>query len=139
MTQVTVTKTRAARKTTTKVIAKPAPKIAYVLHDYARPVAGARLAAHTAAFLTLSGMASGAPCPSATAIKVIGPTAVKYHRLNGNWESTAEGLKLTAKGVASFASRGAPDPELFAAYQDVLVNGTVNAVAKSADQIVKLA
>ena len=112
--------------------------ITHVLHDYARPVAGARLAAHTAAFLTLTGMAAGKPCPSALALKVIGPTAVKYHRLIGNWESTADGLKLTEKGAAFFAARGEPDAELFAAYQKVMTTGEADERVAKGDSIVKL-
>lgn len=112
--------------------------ITHVLHDYARPVAGNRLAAHTAAFLALSGMGQDKPCPSALALKVIGPTAVKYHRLIGNWESTKDGLKLTPKGHAFFSARGEPDAELFAAYQKVMTTGEVDERVVKGDGIVKL-
>lgn len=129
---------RAPKKADKPVETVVAATITHVLHDYARPSAGSRLAAHTAAFLKLSGMADGKACPGATALKVIGPTAVKYHRLIGNWESTKDGLKLAEKGRAFFAARGEPDLELLAAYVEVLSTGAVNEKVVKDGNVVKL-
>lgn len=104
-----------------------APKtLAFAIADYARPKAGAALFAHTAAFFALSGIADGKAYPKAKAVQVIGQTAVKYHTGNGNFEHTSEGVKLTDKGRAFFAARGAADPELFAAFSSVLSTGEIN-------------
>lgn len=107
--------------------AQEAPKaLAFAIADYARPKAGAALFAHTAAFLALSGIAEGKAYPKAKAVQVIGQTAVKYHTANGNFEHTAEGVKMTDKGRAFFAARPKADPELFAAFESVLSTGEVN-------------
>lgn len=107
--------------------APAAPKtLAYAIADYARPKAGAALFAHTAAFFALSGIADGKAYPKAKAVQVIGQTAVKYHTGNGNFEHTAEGIKMTDKGRAFFAARPAVDPELYAAFESVLSTGAVN-------------
>jgi len=116
-------------------------KITHRLTEGARPSSGTRLFAHTAAFLALSGMTRGATVPYEQATAVVGPTAVKYHRLLGNFEPTETGLKLTPQGREFFRElRTQPDPELIAAYVDVLSTGNANAkVVKHAGSIAKLA
>lgn len=118
-----------ATKASAKATAKAAPQgIKYAVSDFARPQAGRALAAHTAAFLGLSGMATGDAVPRAFASKVIGARAVQYHTGNGNFEATPDGLKLTEKGEIFFMSR-AIDPELLAAYESVMQSGAVNDLA----------
>lgn len=96
-------------------------KITHRLVEGARPGSGTRLFAHTAAFLALSGLTKGATVPHDVAVDVVGPTAVKYHRLLGNWEPTTKGLKPAPQGREYFRElRAQPDPELIAAYVDVL-------------------
>lgn len=103
-----------------------APSIKFAIADYARPKAGAALFAHTAAFLALSGINAGQAYPKSKAAQIIGQTAVKYHSANGNFEQTAEGLKLTDKGRAFFAARPAVDKELHAAFVEVMTEGKIN-------------
>lgn len=127
-----MSKTTTTAKTAAKTAAKSAPVAAapalkFTIVDYKRPQRGHALHAHTAAFLTLSGMADGKAYPRAAAVTAIGQTAVKYHCGNGNFERTADGLKLSDKGYESFIFRSAVDPELLAAYMDVLSKGTPNA------------
>jgi hypothetical protein len=134
-----------AAKPASKAKPKAAAKVAqtpvaikYAVADFARPSAGNALAAHTAAFLTLSGI-SDRPVARAQCVKVIGARAVQYHVGNGNFQPTASGLALTDKGAEFFASR-AVDPELFAAYSEVFTTGKVNDVAnvKTPSSVVKL-
>lgn len=98
----------------------------FTIVDYKRPQRGHALHAHTAAFLTLSGMADGKAYPRALAVKAIGETAVKYHCGKGNFDRTADGLMLSEQGYESFVFRSAVDPELLSAYMDVLSKGTPN-------------
>lgn len=111
-----------------KAAAQPQTGIKFAIADFARPAAGRALAAHTAAFLGLSGMGAGAAIPRALATKIIGARAVQYHTGNGNFAATAEGLKLTDKGELFFLSREI-DPELLAAYESVMQTGAVNETA----------
>jgi len=115
----------------------PAEKINFVIQDYARPVAGSRLAAFTATWLDLSGLAKGDAVKRADLVKVAGPRAIAYHTSNGNMESTPDGVKLTDKGFAAFASRTV-DPEAAKAYRAALVDGTQSdMVSKDAAAYVK--
>ena len=126
-TQATETTQETTQAPTQEPAPAAAPKtLAYAIEDYARPHAGAALFAHTAAFFALSGIAEGKAYPKSKAVQVIGQTAVKYHTKNGNFEHTAEGVKLTDKGRAFFAARPAVDPELFAAFEAVLSTGELN-------------
>jgi hypothetical protein len=118
--------------TTAKSTAKPAaaskpvaaaPSLKFVIAAYKRPQRGHALWAHTAAFLTVSGMADGKAFPRASASKVIGDTAVKYHCSNGNFERTADGLKLTEQGFEAFVLRST-DPEMLAGFTATLSQGT---------------
>lgn len=131
----TETKTRAPRATgkgkqapqkPQQAAQEVAPSIKYAIADYARPKAGAALFAHTAAFLELSGLNAGQAYPKSKAAQIIGQTAVKYHSANGNFEQTAEGVKLTDKGRAFFAARPAVDKELHAAFVEVMTEGKIN-------------
>lgn len=131
--QKTIAKTTAAKtvaKPAVKRAAKTTPKastptLAYAIVDYARPTAGNALAAHTAAFLELSGMSYGKACPKATATKVIGARAVQYHTNNGNMDATDTGLALTPKGVAFFSSRTV-DAEQLKAFTAYMATGQLN-------------
>lgn len=142
--QKTIARTAAAKKTSTAPKAKTAaktitPTLAYAIVDYARPTAGRALAAHTAAFLALSGMTAGKPVASATAGKVLGARAVQYHTTNGNIEQTDAGLILTSKGQAFFSSRTV-DAEQLKAYTTYMATGQISDTVnvKSDAQRVKL-
>lgn len=136
----------ATRKGTSKGASKPqqapaASGIKYAVQDFARPVAGSRLAAHTAAFLSASGMIGGGAFPKAQAAKIIGARAVQYHTSKGNFVQTAEGLKLTDKGVDFFVLRPVQvDQEALAAYESFFANGQPNESVgiKGESHIVKL-
>lgn len=111
----------------------PAQTLTHALIPGVRPERGSRLFAHTVAFLTLAGMPEGRAIPQATAKKVIGETAVKYHKAAGRFEDTAEGIKLTESGRAFFATRGA-SAEYVAAYMSALSGGDVpESVAKNGE------
>lgn len=94
-----------------------------------RPTSGARLFAHTAAFLTASGMFTGAARPRSEVKAVIDETAFGYHRKLGNIEETPAGTILTEQGKAFFAarekvgSRQYVSPELKAAFLAALTEG----------------
>lgn len=101
--------------------------IRFAVQDFARPRAGSLLAAHTAAFLGLSGMLDGAPIAKSVATKIIGARAVQYHTNNGNFEHTAQGLTLTDKGAEFFVTRNlTADPEALAAYEAFFTSGKLN-------------
>ena len=119
-------KTEQAAQKTEQAAQEATPGIKFAIADYARPRAGAALFAHTAAFLALSGINAGQAYPKSKAAQIVGQTAVKYHSANGNFEQTAEGIKLTDKGRAFFAARGEADKELLAAYVSVMTTGQVN-------------
>lgn len=114
-----------AAKVAQKPAAKPAQAIKYAIEDFARPQAGAALAAHTAAFLALSGMSDGKAYPRAMATKVIGPRAISYHLGNKNFELTEDGLALTAKGINAMSARTI-DAEKFAAFSEFFKTGELN-------------
>lgn len=91
-----------------------------------RPNAGNALFAHTAAVFELMGMTRGAKVPRATLSKIMGETAVKYH-LNTtrvfDWDD--KGISLHDFGRLFFSSRKI-DPELKAAFIEVLSTGKTN-------------
>lgn len=113
--------------------------IKFAVVDFARPSAGNALAAHTQAFLDMSGLASGDAFPKAQATKIIGARAVQYHLGNGNFTQVEKGIKLTEKGELFFLSRNV-DAELFAAYSTFFASGKVNDAinVKAETSIVKL-
>lgn len=142
-TQATTTKT-----TTTKAVpAKPrakkaaaskaaAPAVAFALVD--RPVSGNRLFAFTQAVQELYGMDKGKAVERATFAKVVGATAINYHKGKGTYTIDEKGMvSITAAGKASFANRaGRIDPALVEAYKAVLTTGKPHdAVCKNADLI----
>lgn len=113
--------------------------VKFALSILARPQRGNALQAHTQAFLDLSGMIDGGAIPRAQAVSIIGATAVNYHTGNGNFEQSEHGLKLSEQGLIFFMTRSV-DPELFAAYKEVMTTGQPNAKAnvKAANGVVKL-
>lgn len=112
---------------------------AFAIGQGCRPVAGARLVAYTAAWLSMFALDSGKAAPRAALVKVAGQTAVAYHTRQGNMVQTADGITLTAKGKSVFAMR-AIDAELKAAMMSVLKNGEPNKTAQvSKAQIVAVA
>lgn len=107
-------------------------QIKHFLSEGARPSYGndsGRLAAYTAAFLTLSGLAEGDEMKKDDAIRVVGPTAVSYHCKLGNFAKAGGNIKLTEQGRAFFTERGAPNNDLFAAYQKVMLTGELHELA----------
>jgi hypothetical protein len=113
--------------------------IKHALVKFARPQSGARLYAHTAAFLKASGLQSGGAIAEAIATEVLGTTAVKYHASMGTLEHTTDGLVLTDFGKDFFAARHDVSPALEAAYLEVLVEGKANpAVVKAQSSVVRI-
>lgn len=91
-----------------------------------RPGNGSLLFAHTAAFLSLSGLRDGKAVPVALAQRVIGHTAVKYHcDRTGAFAITKEGLTLAKPG--HFDKRGKDvRADLVAAYEALMADGTAS-------------
>lgn len=153
--QVTKPATKAAAKAKTvpakakaatkaKAAAKPkaaaASAVKFALVD--RPVSGNRLYAFTQAVQELFGMDKGKAVPRAEFAKVVGATAINYHKGKGTYAVDDKGMvTITAAGKASFANRAARiDPALVEAYKAVLTTGKPSdAVCKNADLILKLA
>lgn len=74
--------------------------------------------------------------------KVVGATAINYHKGKGTYTIDDKGMvAISAAGKASFANRaGRIDPALVEAYKAVLTTGKPHdAVCKNADLILKLA
>lgn len=152
-TQVSAQVTKTAAKTAAKAVpakakaatkAKPkaaaASAVKFALVD--RPVSGNRLYAFTQAVQELFGMDKGKAVPRAEFAKVVGATAINYHKGKGTYAVDDKGMvTITAAGKASFANRaGRIDPELVEAYKAVLSTGKPHdAVCKNADLILKLA
>lgn len=144
--QATTTKTTTKAvpaKPRAKAAAKAKPKAAavkFALVD--RPVAGNRLYAFTQAVQELFGMDKGKAVPRAEFAKVVGATAINYHKGKGTYDVDDKGMvTITPAGKASFANRaGRIDPALVEAYKAVLTTGKPSdAVCKNADLILKLA
>lgn len=98
------------RITRSKPTATPAPvrtKTLYTLTDIARPVAGNRLFAHTAAALTTLGMLSkDTPVVRrAAVISIMGPRAVAYHLSEKNFVAEGDGIRLSKKGLEKIGER----------------------------------
>lgn len=97
---------------TRPVAAKASPvrsKTLYTLTDIARPVAGNRLFAHTAAALTTLGMLSDQRpvVRRAAVISIMGPRAVSYHLNQKNFEAVGDGIRLTKSGLSTIREREA--------------------------------
>ena len=128
--QTTITKQTKVTKQAAKALKVQAPResgsIRFSLEPMTgRPSAGSKLFAHTAAFMLVSGLLEGKPVSRTVARQVIGDTAISYHAKRGNFEKTADGLMLTAKGETYFAERDA-DLEAVEAYAAFFVTGKVS-------------
>lgn len=89
-----------------------------------RPASGAALQAHTQAFMQIYGMLKGQGAPLKAAQRVMGATAVNYHKTNARFEVRDGKVFLTGAGVNHFAARqGAIDGALVAVYVAILTTG----------------
>ena len=104
----------------------PANRVKFIIEDFARPSQGSRLAAFTAAWLTLTGLTKGNAVSRGTLVKIAGETAINYHTRNGNFEKTEQGLKLSDKGVMFFEARGDVMPDMRAGFEVVLSTGKLD-------------
>lgn len=104
----------------------PKLKLTHCILQGFRPASGAKLFAHTAAFLQLSGMSESKPVARALVARVMGQTAVKYHIDRGNFHHAQEGVFLTVIGTEYLKKMRAVDPELRAAFVEVLSTGKPN-------------
>lgn len=112
-------------------------KTLYTLTDIARPVAGNRLFAHTAAALTTLGMLSNdrPVVRRAAVVSVMGPRAVSYHLSQKNFEAVGDGIRLSKKGLAMVAERET-DKGMIAAFVSLFKTGKPNKdIGVSASQI----
>lgn len=130
------TPAKKAGRTVRKAPAKPA--LAFMLHPYARPSAGNRLAAYTSAWMFLTGMAEGKPVAGALVRELAGDTAIAWHIKQGNFERTAEGIKLTDVGMSAFGSR-IVDPEIANGFLAVLTKGEASDAAGIKSNSIKAA
>lgn len=107
MPKVTAKKVSRARPVAAKAAAPVRTKTLYTLTDIARPVAGNRLFAHTAAALATLGMlAKDRPVVRrAAAVSIMGPRAVSYHLSQKNFEAVGDGIRLTKSGLSMVEER----------------------------------
>ena len=130
-----VGKAKAAPRKVTSTVGAPA----FAVGQGCRPVAGVRLYAYTAAWLSMFSLDAGKSAPRAAVVKVAGSTAVAYHIRNGNMIQTAAGLELTPKGKSVFGAR-AIDEEIKAGFMSVFKSGEPNKIAQvNKTQIVAVA
>lgn len=123
--QTTITKQTARNLKASATRTRTEETIKFILEPMAgRPAAGAKLFAHTAAFLLMSGVIEGKPVSRTLARQVIGDTAINYHTKRGNFEKGADGLALTMKGEQYFAERDA-DMEAVNDYAEFFSTGKV--------------
>lgn len=140
-TKATTTTKAVPAKPRAKAATKAKPKAAAAAVKFAlidRPVSGNRLFAFTQAVQELYGMDKGKAVDRATFAKVVGATAINYHKGKGTYAIDDKGMiTITAAGKASFANRaGRIDPALVEAYKAVLTTGKPHdAVCKNADLI----
>lgn len=110
------------------VVAKAAPILAikFRVIDGARPVAGRHLAAHTQAVIEVLKLDTVA-YPREVLTKVFGERAISYHlNTKGNFEKTADGIKLSVTGLNFFNARKAEshfDPQDVEAYKAMFKTG----------------
>lgn len=118
------------------------PVITHVIQDYARPAAGRRLFAFTAAWLELTGLNDGAHVEKKKLVKIAGETAISYHTKKGNFSVEKDGLALTAKGHNFFGDRKSKneyDPKIVEVYSEIMTSGQADGnEVKAASAIVKL-
>lgn len=123
MAKTSTTKTPATAATSTEARL-------YVVNAIARPSAGNALYAHTDAFLTLSGLKKGKSIPQAQVIEALGARAVKYHLNNLTFALTEKGIRVSEFGHLIISKRMI-DPEMQAAYVEVMTTGKTNAFVKN--------
>lgn len=106
--------------------------VPFAIKDYARPGAGRNLFAMTQAWLELSNLYNGAIVSAELLKQVCGNTAITYHTKQlGNFEVTAKGLQLTAKGINFFKARKVEnkfDEKVKDAYKAILSTGKMDGV-----------
>lgn len=98
---------KVTRTTKPAVKAEPKARTLYTLTNIARPVAGARLFAHTAAALSTLGLL-GEKRPvvnRAAVVTLMGHRAVSYHLSQKNFEAVDDGIRLTKAGAATLGER----------------------------------
>lgn len=107
----------------------PQPKTFFALVAGARPVAGARLYAHTHAALKFLGLLNGKSALRAAAEALMGKTAVEYHISHENMAAKDSKVKLTPQGRANFDARvetGKVDMKLADAFYAAITTGEGN-------------
>lgn len=119
----------AAKATKTTKTAAQQPKTFFALVAGARPVAGARLYAHTHAALKFFGLLDGKAALRAAVESVMGKSAVEYHIAHENMAARESKVKLTPQGRASFEARaetGKVNMPLTEAFYAAIANGEGN-------------
>lgn len=102
--------------------------VLHVIAEGSRPVAGARLAAHTHAALNVLGMMNDTRESASyrDALSVMGAKAVRFHLKEHNFELHGESmLRLTAVGLSKFKSR-VIDMALANRFVSMFIDGTVD-------------
>ena len=138
----TVTATRKPRiaataKSTKAVKAAASPGVFFALVEGARPVAGARLYAHTHAVLKFLGLLGGKSALRVAAEALMGKTAVDYHVSHENLALKDSKVKLTPRGVANFKARvesGRVDVDMADAFLAAFSTGAGNAAYRISAQ-----
>lgn len=123
--KASASKAKAAPHKVTSAVGAPA----FAVGQGCRPVAGSRLVAYTAAWLSMFALDAGKSAPRSALVKVAGSTAVAYHIRMGNMIQTAAGIELTAKGKSVFGAR-AVDAEIKAGFIRVLKSGEADKTAQ---------
>ena len=123
-------------KGTKPQVKKASSAVRFMLVAAARPGSGRALASYTAAWLALSGMDDGKAVPAKMVRALAGDTAYGYHTRAGNFEATADGVRLTESGEFHFSNLSTnrnirAEPELVKAYADVLSTGKANDTVKN--------
>lgn len=107
--------------------AKPAKAASLGFRLYSNPSAGNELAAFFQAVMTVSGLATGGKIARANLQKVIGATAMGYHKNKGTFAVSEEGMvSLTLNGKDLLAQRvaaGKIDETKVARFVAVLTTG----------------
>jgi hypothetical protein len=140
--------TKAKPRTTRK--AATAPKAASPLKGIkfyptiARPGAGASLYAFTQAWLELTGMLNaGAQIDRAALSKIIGDTAIAYHKKLNNFFVKEKTVHLTQQGSDFFSERmitGKVDATDVDAWKEIMITGKPDGMrVKSANHLAKFA
>ena len=106
----------------------PKSRTLYMLTNVARPVAGKRLFAHTAAALATLGLAvpSRPVVNRAAVVTLMGHRAVSYHLSQKNFEAVGDGIRLTKSGMTTLAERET-DKGMVAAFANLFKSGKPSA------------